>query len=174
MQECLTVALVCIFVEIVKRIGFSTCSTLLYNFVYGGKDVSALKKEIYELEVELKKTSAMDEFAKWAKIRRQLDTATKKQQDMMSDESMKKLKVQIKVTSGLWILTNVMHACCSLYYRYEPMFYLPKILGPLNDWVHLPFAPLGSVSVVIWYFTVQRTANLLFDTIIPIEKEKEQ
>ena len=163
MESILFVTIICLSVEILKRIGFGVCSKLLYSLIYGNKDVSSLKTEVDSLEKQLHNTSAMDEFAKWAKIRRELDAVMKKYQELQSGESMKKLTVQIKVTSGLWVLTTIMHIGCSMYFRSDPMFYMPKLLGPLNDWLHLPFAPFGSVSVVVWYYCVKKSFSVIAD-----------
>eukprot|EP00835_Amoeboradix_gromovi_P001280 NODE_55_length_26219_cov_0.194908.p14 type:complete len:176 gc:universal NODE_55_length_26219_cov_0.194908:15448-14921(-) len=168
------VTFICLAVEVLKRIGFGTLSGLLYSIIYGTKDLSNLKKDILTLQNELQCTSAMDEFAKWAKIRRELDAVSKKYQDSQSSESYKKLTVNLKVRSGLWVLTSIMHAGCSIYFRTAPMFYMPKLLGPANDYLHLPFAPNGSVSVVVWYYVVKHSFNLAADILAPAEKLKEE
>ena len=167
MEAIQIVTLICLAVEIIKRIGFTTCSKLLYSLIYGQKDVTAIQTEIKGLELELHGTSAMDEFAKWAKIRRQLDSETKKLQELQANEGMKKLTIQVKVTSGLWVLTTIMHIFCSLYFRSDAMFFMPKILGPLNEYLHYPFAPAGSVSVVVWYYCVKKSFNVFADIVLP-------
>ena len=172
MEPIFIVTCVCLIVEIIKKVGYGTISKIGYSILYGNQNVDALKKEMVVLEKELRGTSAMDEFAKWARIRRELDGVTKKHQDLKSDESMKKLTVQLKVTSFLWIITTISHVCCSLYFRSDAMFYVPKMLGPLDGYLSLPFAPDNSVSVVVWYYCLKQTTGIVLNTLEALALKK--
>ena len=50
----------------------------------------------------------------------------------------------MKFNTLLWILTTGLQFVVTMWYRKQPVFYLPEgWLGPVTWWLALPFAPAG-------------------------------
>lgn len=69
-----------LFNTLISLIGQATITGFLYNIVFTyvlpsgqHKKVASLKRDIVKNRLELKNTSAQDEFSKWAKMRRTVD-----------------------------------------------------------------------------------------------------
>ncbi|EJD52462.1 hypothetical protein AURDEDRAFT_158192 [Auricularia subglabra TFB-10046 SS5] len=116
-----------------------------------------LKADILHTKAELLQTSAQEEFAKWAKLRRKVDKG-------LSDlEALNKGLVSTKASFGasfqtvLWVLTSGVQFVIGWWYGREAVFFVPAgVLGPLTWWLSIPFAPRGSVSCMVWQFACQR------------------
>ena len=132
---------------------------------------SELKSDIMKTKQELSRTSAQDQFAKWAKLRRSID---KKLSDLEklsahADTLLRKVgthplhPIDSNLSSGkttftvafrvfLWIIVNVPQYVIAWRYRSKGVFWLPQ--GWFNPvvmwWLSFPFAPRGSVSVMTW------------------------
>ena len=125
----------------------------------------ALKSEILSTKSELLKTSAQDQFAKWAKLRRSVDKGLADLEKLSEFFSMSShlesiylpfLCVDAEVASSksafamkfntlLWLLTTGLQFAVGWWYRKQPVFFLPQgWLGPLGWWLALPFAPAGT------------------------------
>ncbi|OZJ02193.1 hypothetical protein BZG36_04759 [Bifiguratus adelaidae] len=153
--------------EAILLLGYSYFTDLAYNTwcsITGNDDTKKqrkLKRQILELKGELGRTSSQDEFAKWAKIRRKLDTAVAELEKMNNTIGSRRASFDIKVKSLLWTITNLSQFVLVAWYRKTPVFYLPK--GWFPGWIErvlsLPFAPRGSVSVTIWFMTCRRLIN---------------
>ncbi|KAG6828200.1 GET complex subunit get1 [Arthromyces matolae] len=90
----------------------------------------AKRKEVLNTKAELLNTSAQDQFAKWAKLRRSVD---------------KGLAELEKLT--IWLLTTGVQFIVGWWYRKTAVFYLPPgWFGPLGWWLSFPFAPAGSLQ----------------------------
>ncbi|KIM45620.1 hypothetical protein M413DRAFT_442278 [Hebeloma cylindrosporum] len=124
----------------------------------------ALKSEILTTKSELLKTSAQDQFAKWAKLRRSVDKGLADLEKLNTEVASSKSGFSMKFNSLLWLLTTGMQFAVGWWYRKQPVFYLPEgWFGPLNWWLSFPFAPAGSVSVGVWQMACRRV-------IVVIEK----
>ncbi|KAJ1506952.1 GET complex subunit get1 [Coelomomyces lativittatus] len=99
----------------------------------------------------------MDEFAKWARLRRQLDSKSADYDRLITEANSTKVWFQIKsqfVTRPLFYLT---YSFLIYYFRETPMFYIPKDWFNLaGELMYLPLAPFGSVSVILWMFACRR------------------
>lgn len=122
-----------------------------------------LKYQVNQTRKQLASISAMDQFSKWAKLNRKLEQLTKKYEQAISSNSVK--KTSFKVQAGLvlrvisWLIQAIM-----VYYMYsEAMFYLPqKWLGNmswLGNALRFPAAPEGSISLFIWMLTNRALAK---------------
>lgn len=50
----------------------------------------------------------------------------------------------MKFNTLLWVLTSGLQLAVTMWYRKQPVFYLPEgWLGPVTWWLSLPFAPAG-------------------------------
>jgi len=117
----------------------------------------ALKKEILATKAELLKTSAQDQFAKWAKLRRSVDKGLADLEKLNAEVASSKSGFAMKFNTLLWVLTSGLQFAVGWWYRRQPVFYLPEgWFGPLGWWLALPFAPAGSVSVGVWQMACRR------------------
>ena len=69
-----------LFNSVISFIGQAAITNFLYDVVFTNiapsaqhKQVTTLKRDIVKGRMDLRNTSAQDEFAKWAKIRRKVD-----------------------------------------------------------------------------------------------------
>ncbi|TFK21115.1 hypothetical protein FA15DRAFT_97066 [Coprinopsis marcescibilis] len=117
----------------------------------------ALKTEILNNKSELLKTSAQDQFAKWAKLRRTVDKGLAELEKLNSEIAARKSGFSTKFNALIWVLTSGVTFVIGWWYGRKPVFYLPEgWMGPLTWWFSFPFAPRGSVSVGVWSFACKR------------------
>ena len=113
-----------------------------------------LLNEIQKTKDILAKTSAQDNFSVWAKTRRTLDS-------LIAD--LEKLKLaHVGATSSfnstISIIVNILslfiYTILTLYYSSTPMFYLPVGWFHFDYFLCLPNAPVGSVSISVWFYSL--------------------
>jgi len=116
-----------------------------------------LKSEILSTKSELLKTSAQDQFAKWAKLRRSVDKGLADLEKLNAEVASSKSAFAFKFNTLLWLLTTGLQFAVGWWYGRQPVFFLPQgWFGPLGWWLALPFAPAGSVSVGVWQIACKR------------------
>ncbi|KAJ7594509.1 WRB/Get1 family [Mycena floridula] len=122
---------------------------------------SKLKSEILSTKTELLKTSAQDQFAKWAKLRRSVDKGLSDLEALNSQTASIKSSFSMKFSSALWIMTTGSQFIVGWWYRKAAVFYLPPgWFGPLGWWLSFPFAPKGSVGVGMWSMACKRVIRI--------------
>ncbi|KAI0039469.1 hypothetical protein FA95DRAFT_1550649 [Auriscalpium vulgare] len=120
-----------------------------------------LKSEILVKKQELLQTSAQDQFAKWAKLRRSVDKGLADLEKLNTDLSASKSSFSLKFNTAVWVLTTGLQFVVGWWYRRAAVFYLPPTwLGPLTWWLALPFAPAGSVSCGVWQMACRRVVKV--------------
>ncbi|KAK7005855.1 CHD5-like protein-domain-containing protein [Favolaschia claudopus] len=120
-----------------------------------------LKSNLLKLKAELLQTSAQDQFAKWAKLRRSVDKGLADLEKLNGEISARKSGFSMRFNSAIWILTTGLQFFVGWWYRRAAVFYLPPgWLGPLGWWLALPFAPAGSVSVGVWQMACKRVLKV--------------
>ncbi|KAI8904952.1 WRB/Get1 family [Powellomyces hirtus] len=109
------------------------------------KGLRALQRQVIDCQSELGRTSAQDEFAKWAKMRRRLDKLKAAYEEKAKAAGSSRTAFEMKISWGLRALLWGAQIVLMAVYRSEPMFYLPReTLGPLSWLFAFPFAPKGS------------------------------
>ncbi|KAI1430587.1 CHD5-like protein-domain-containing protein [Xylaria sp. CBS 124048] len=168
----LVVLLVELTVYAVNTIGATTINTVLWNIYLAlptemSKQAAAkntLQKEYLAIRRELNATSSQDQFAKWAKLRRQHDKQLEQLEKMKGSHDA--LKAQFERVTGIirWTATSGVKFILPWIYGTEPMFWLPSGWFPYYiEWIlSFPRAPIGSVSIVSWQ-TACAAVVLLFD-----------
>ncbi|RUS17052.1 hypothetical protein BC937DRAFT_90477 [Endogone sp. FLAS-F59071] len=162
----ITVLLLVIITEGILWFGYSYITALAYGIYLELqhaeklKSQRALKKQILQIKAELGRISTQDEFARWAKQRRKLDSGVADLEKLNSDLAFIKTAFELKFTSFLYFLVHGVQILMVLSFRGSPMFYLPRgWFGPFEWVLALPFAPKGSVSVAIWFVICRRVCK---------------
>ncbi|VDB95202.1 unnamed protein product [Peniophora sp. CBMAI 1063] len=167
MTLILTIFLLVFVNELITWIGKSVLQQLAWavyeRVFYSGSAARqrALKTEILARKKELQQTSAQDQFAKWAKLRRSVDKGLADLEKLNSETSGAKSSFNMKFNSALWILTTGAQFALGWWYRSSAVFFLPPTwLGPLTWWLSFPFAPSGSVSCGVWQMACRRVLKV--------------
>ncbi|KAF4598002.1 Protein GET1 [Pleurotus pulmonarius] len=120
-----------------------------------------LKTEILATKKELMQTSAQDQFAKWAKLRRSVDKGLADLEKLNAEVASNKSSFKMKFNGLIWSLTTGLQFIVGWWYRKSAVFYLPAgWFGPLEWWLSFPFAPAGSVSVGVWQMACRRVIKV--------------
>ncbi|KAI4600512.1 GET complex subunit get1 [Pestalotiopsis sp. 9143b] len=174
----LVVLLVELAVHLVNTVGAATISNLLwtlYLMLPTETSKSAAKRrdvqtEYMKVRRDLNATSSQDEFAKWAKLRRQHDKLMEQLEKLKSSHDATKTKFDNGVGAVRWCFTRGLKFILPFWYAKEPMFWLPKGWFPYYaEWVlSFPRAPMGSVSIVSWQMACTVVIKLVSDTIASI------
>ncbi|EJT99021.1 hypothetical protein DACRYDRAFT_82924 [Dacryopinax primogenitus] len=162
----LTIFLLVLFTQIISWVGQSVledCVFALYIRLISpepSKRQAQLRKEVFADKQDLLRTSAQDEFAKWAKLRRKVDKGLSELEKLNAAISSQKSAFSLRFKVILWLLTSAAPYILTFYYRREAVFYLPPgLLGPLEWWMSFPWAPKGSVSCAMWQFACRRAVK---------------
>jgi tail-anchored protein insertion receptor len=127
-----------------------------------------LKSELLSKRAELLQTSAQDQFAKWAKLRRSVDKGLADLEKLScvyvtlhpplpvlsislthaphvdSELNTSKSSFSLKFNTTVWMMTAGFQLAIGWWYSRSAVFYLPVAwLGPLTWWLSFPFAPAG-------------------------------
>ncbi|KZT22591.1 hypothetical protein NEOLEDRAFT_1097544 [Neolentinus lepideus HHB14362 ss-1] len=120
-----------------------------------------LKTDLLAKKAELLQTSAQDQFAKWAKLRRSVDKGLADLEKLNGELATTKTSFAVQFNSLIWILTTGLQFVVTWWYRKSAVFFLPEgWLGPVTWWMALPFAPAGSVSVGVWQMACRRVIKV--------------
>jgi len=182
MALALTIFLFVLLNEIITWIGKSVLQEYAFaahQRMFNGKLIQqqrALQKELLDTKAQLLRTSAQDEFAKWAKLRRKVDKGLSDLEKLNSQIASSRTGFSIKFSSALWISTTGTQFVIGWYYRRSAVFWVPKgWFGPLEYWLAFPFAPAGSVSCGIWQMSCKRVIKMgekvVKETIFPPKPE---
>lgn len=119
---------------------------------------------------ELNATSSQDEFAKWAKLRRQHDKLLEQLEKNKSSTDNTKTTFDSTVSTLRWIGTNGLRLFLQFWYSKQAMFWIPKGWVPYYaEWLlSFPRAPLGSVSVQAWGLACGAIILLVSDAVVAI------
>ncbi|KAK6533829.1 GET complex subunit get1 [Arthrobotrys megalospora] len=125
--------------------------------------------EILKIRKEMATTSSQDEFAKWAKLRREHDKRVAELEKLSETVAAHKMQFGRIISTVRWLLFSALGFFIQFWYRREPVFWLPR--GWLPDYVEwglcFPQAPLGSVSVNVWSACTAATAGLISTWLKP-------
>ncbi|KAI1633953.1 CHD5 domain-containing protein [Biscogniauxia mediterranea] len=171
----LVVLLVELAVHLVNTIGAATINNLLWNLYLAlptqtakqAAEKKKIQKEYLTIRRDLNATSSQDQFAKWAKLRRQHDKLFEQLEKMKSSHDATKAKFDRTASIIRWTATSGVKFILPWIYAKQPMFWLPRGWFPYYvEWIlSFPRAPLGSVSIVSWQAACTGVVMLLSDTI---------
>ncbi|KAK7748035.1 GET complex subunit get1 [Cytospora paraplurivora] len=159
----------------VNSIGAKSINDLLWNlYISTPLGTSKQIREQRELQAsylkvrrDLNATSSQDEFAKWAKLRRQHDKMLEELEKKKSGIDASRGTFDKTVSGARWFCTSGLRWFLPFWYSREPIFWLPHGWFPYYaEWlISFPRAPLGSVSVASWQLACAGVVALLADTI---------
>jgi tail-anchored protein insertion receptor len=141
---------------------------------------------------ELNATSSQDEFAKWAKLRRQHDKLLEQLEKnsksspsyliasngesvannttIESSTDSTKATFDSAVSTLRWLGTNGLRMFLQFWYSKQAMFWIPKGWVPYYaEWLlSFPRAPLGSISIQAWFLACTAIIILVSDALVAI------
>ncbi|RHZ46106.1 hypothetical protein Glove_634g9 [Diversispora epigaea] len=166
MSLAFSIAIIVLISEFVLWVGYSSLASLAYTIYLNTFQKEKLlkqrkiKREILNVKHDLAKTSSQDQFAKWAKMRRKLDSKLSELDKITSSLGFLKTTFEIKFTTFLWAIINGTQTLMVLWYFSTPVFYLPdKWFSPVTFTLSLPFSPSGSVSVLVWFLVCRKVSK---------------
>ncbi|KAJ2351990.1 GET complex subunit get1 [Coemansia erecta] len=119
-----------------------------------------LKAAIMTLRRELHTVSSVDEFARWAKMKRRLDALSASFETVSSDLAVERTAFELYVNMVLRVVVYGLRAGVNLYNYRVAVFYVPASwFYPVLWFLSLPAAPMGSVSVTVWSFACNRVCK---------------
>ncbi|KAK3315334.1 CHD5-like protein-domain-containing protein [Apodospora peruviana] len=165
-------------VQLVNTIGATTINNLIWGILLSfpsalSTEFSVQRKkqaEYLKVRNELKATSSQDEFAKWAKLRRQHDKLLEDLEKQKASLDATRAKFDRSLTTVRLICTKGLQWFLPFWYSREPMFWLPHGWFPYYvEWfVSFPRAPMGSVSIVMWQAACSNFITLVFTMLVAI------
>ncbi|KAI1418121.1 CHD5-like protein-domain-containing protein [Hypoxylon sp. FL1857] len=174
----LLVFLVELGAHLVNTVGAATINNLLWNLYLAlptqtskqAAEQKKLQKEYLTIRRDLNATSSQDQFAKWAKLRRQHDKLLEQLEKMKSSHDASKANFDRTVNILRWLGTTGLKFLLPFWYAKQPMFWLPQGWFPYYvEWIlSFPRAPVGSVSIASWQTACTGVVLLVSDTIAAI------
>ncbi|KAI0445566.1 CHD5 domain-containing protein [Xylaria telfairii] len=171
----LVVLLVEVAVHLVNTIGATAINNMLWNLYLAlptevskqAAEKNKLQKEYLAIRRDLNATSSQDQFAKWAKLRRQHDKQLEQLEKLKASHEASKAKFDRTAGIIRWSATSGVKFILPWIYGTEPMFWLPNGWFPYYvEWIlSFPRAPLGSISIVSWQTACAAAVLLLSDAI---------
>ncbi|KAI6381058.1 GET complex subunit get1 [Pyricularia grisea] len=162
-------------VELINTIGAATINNLLWRIFNAlPTKLSAqfaeqrkLQQDYLKVRRELNATSSQDEFAKWAKLRRQHDKLLEQLEKKKAALDSTKGNFDKYITGIRWVGTQGLRYFLPFWYAKVPMFWLPYGWFPYYaEWlVSFPRAPMGSVSIASWQLACTGFVVLIKDAI---------
>jgi hypothetical protein len=123
----------------------------LLTFTNDAKRLSTLKKQRYDTNVEKNSVSPQDQYAKWTKLNRKLDSLTKdidSLEVLLSSKQGQYGSLVSSLTRALVFLSYGM----KFWYRKEKLFLMPDVFPiPVVSWLWS-----NGVSMGIWMFVLGR------------------
>ncbi|KAF3071004.1 Protein GET1 [Daldinia childiae] len=174
----LLVFLVELGIHLVNTVGAATINNLLWNLYLAfpteiskqAAEKKTLQKEYLTIRRDLNATSSQDQFAKWAKLRRQHDKLMEQLEKMKTSHESAKSRFDSTINILRWLATSGLKFLLPFWYAKQPMFWLPHGWFPYYaEWIlSFPRAPVGSVSIASWQVACAGIVLLVSDTITAI------
>ncbi|KAK8930006.1 hypothetical protein H634G_01423 [Metarhizium anisopliae BRIP 53293] len=127
-----------------------------------------LQAEYLKVRRDLNATSSQDEFAKWAKLRRQHDKLLEKLDASKKAMEASRARFDNYLTAIRMLITKIPQYFIPFWYGKEPMFWLPYGWFPYYaEWIiSFPRAPMGSVSAPSWQLACSGVIALLGEILM--------
>ncbi|GJN73359.1 CHD5 domain-containing protein [Purpureocillium lilacinum] len=162
--------------HVINAIGAAQINNLLWTLINylpvstskAAAEQRKLQAEYLRVRHELNATSSQDEFAKWAKLRRQHDKLLEQLDAAKKGLEASRSKFDNYLTALRMLLTKAPQYFLPFWYGKEPMFWLPYGWFPYYaEWIiSFPRAPLGSVSAPSWQLACSGFITLVSEVLV--------
>ncbi|KAM0244393.1 hypothetical protein ACHAP5_006300 [Fusarium lateritium] len=174
----LSVFIVEVVVNLVNTIGATAINNLLWTLINflpiptskAAGEQRKIQADYLNVRRDLNATSSQDEFAKWAKLRRQHDKLLDQLEKTKKNTEAARSNFDRVLTVLRIVVTRAPQYFLPFWYATEPMFWLPHGWFPYYaEWIlSFPRAPIGSVSIASWQLACTGVIALLSDLIVGI------
>ncbi|TVY59211.1 Protein get1 [Lachnellula cervina] len=162
-------------IHLVNTVGAATINNILWN-IYNrlptptskaAAEQRDLKKQFLKVRTELNATSSQDNFAKWAKLRRQHDKLVEQVEANKKLLDGTKSTFDSAISALRWVGTNGLRMLIQFWFQKQPMFWIPKGWVPYYaEWLlSFPRAPVGSISIQVWALACGAIILLISDAL---------
>jgi len=173
----LTVFLLQLTLHLINSIGATALNELLWNAYNkylptstskSTQSQATLKREVVRLKRELAAVSAQDDFARWAKLRRQHDKAVAEYDKSSNSLTSTKSTFTSRLNTFRMIATNGFKIFLQFWYARQALFWIPKGWVPYYaEWIlSFPRAPLGSVSLQVWTLACGSVVAMVGEAVV--------
>ncbi|KAG7407779.1 hypothetical protein ACKAV7_012687 [Fusarium commune] len=174
----LSIFVVEVIVNLVNTIGAAAINNLLWTIINflpvstakAAGEQRKLQADYLKVRRDLNSTSSQDEFAKWAKLRRQHDKLLEQLEKTKKTNEAARSNFDKILTVLRIVVTRAPQYFLPFWYATEPMFWLPYGWFPYwAEWIlSFPRAPIGSVSIASWQLACTGVIALFSDLIVGI------
>ncbi|KAM5375994.1 hypothetical protein ACJA88_007105 [Fusarium oxysporum] len=174
----LSIFVVEVVVNLVNTIGAAAINNLLWTIINflpvstakAAGEQRKLQADYLKVRRDLNSTSSQDEFAKWAKLRRQHDKLLEQLEKTKKTNEAARSNFDKILTVLRIVVTRAPQYFLPFWYATEPMFWLPYGWFPYwAEWIlSFPRAPIGSVSIASWQLACTGVIALFSDLIVGI------
>ncbi|KAI9155396.1 Protein get-1 [Paramyrothecium foliicola] len=164
--------------RLINAIGATTLNNLIWTAINylpvatanAAAEQRKIQADYLKVRRELNATSSQDQFAKWAKLRRQHDKLLEQLETAKKGLDGSRSKFDSYLTAVRLILTRGPQLILPFWYGKAPVFWLPNGWFPYwAEWFFsLPRAPLGSVSVASWQVACVGLLTMITDLVLGI------
>ncbi|KAM3558468.1 hypothetical protein MY1884_000963 [Beauveria asiatica] len=123
--------------------------------------------EYLKVRRELNATSSQDDFAKWARIRRQHDKLLDQLEKQKKGLEASRAGFDKYLSAVRFLVTRAPQYALPFWYAKEPMLWLPHGWFPYYaEWIiSFPRGPMGSVSIASWQLACTTVIVLVSDML---------
>ncbi|KAF5532302.1 GET1 [Fusarium mexicanum] len=174
----LSIFVVEVVVNLVNTIGAAAINNLLWTIINflpistakAAGEQRKLQADYLKVRRDLNSTSSQDNFAKWAKLRRQHDKLLEQLEKTKKTNEAARSNFDKILTVLRVVVTRAPQYFLPFWYATEPMFWLPYGWFPYwAEWIlSFPRAPIGSVSIASWQLACTGVIALFSDLIVGI------
>ncbi|KAI9674362.1 MAG: GET complex subunit get1 [Trizodia sp. TS-e1964] len=185
-------------IHLINTLGSSAIASLLWTLYTrlptptsrATSEFRKLQREYLVVRKDLHATSSQDEFAKWAKLRRQHDKLLGELESRKTALEAGKASFERYAGGARWVATNGFKFFLQTWFARQPLFWLAPGWFPWYvEWVlAFPRAPTGSVSVQVWVMACASVVQLVSDAVarayllfasrrggkVPVDMKKEE
>ncbi|KAI9785701.1 MAG: GET complex subunit get1 [Geoglossum umbratile] len=173
-----TVFLLQVMIGLVNTVGASTINNLFW-MLYGRmptrisgavREQRRLQREVLMLRTEMNSTSSQDQFARWAKLRRQHDKAFTQYEKISLSVNASRASFEGLFTVARWLSINGLRIFIQFWYAKRAIFWIPQgwVPGYVEWLLAFPKAPRGSVSIQIWGLACASIISLVIAVVLAV------
>ncbi|KAM3453516.1 hypothetical protein MY3296_003747 [Beauveria thailandica] len=162
-------------VHVINLVGAAVLNDLIWTAINylpvpTSKTASEQRKtqaEYLKVRRELNATSSQDDFAKWARIRRQHDKLLDQLEKQKKGLEAARAGFDKYLSAVRFLVTRAPQYALPFWYAKEPMLWLPHGWFPYYaEWIiSFPRGPMGSVSIASWQLACTTVIVLVSDML---------